>query len=195
MDWETDVQTYLAIFLNGCPEELRPGLCPECGAEGKMHRHGKFSRKAITFIEAVIIPIYRFKCYACKGCTVSLIPSFLGAHQQAIWDAQEEIIRQNENGNSLEKVAERWKPSFVAFSVKTLWRWKKQWDQQLQEQESRIWAQLIDLIPHVTLPVGSQKPQRRWLWLFSLWEQFNSRHPQSFGLLHWLYRFCQSGPS
>lgn len=190
-DWEKNVQAYLEFIANGCPEELRPDQCLFCLTEGKMHRHGKFLRTVYTFCEAILIPIFRFRCYECKH-TVSILPSFIGSHQQAVWDAQEEIIRQNETGASLDKVAGGWKATFVPFSVKTLWRWKKQWDNRLQSFEGAVWTNVIKYIPHLQLPVGAQSPKSRWQWLFTLWEQLNSRHPQGFGLLHWLSSLARS---
>lgn len=192
MDWETDVQCYLTIFSEGCPEELRPMLCKNCMTECLLHRHGKYKRKVHVWELVILIFIYRFKCPVC-GHTLSLLPSFVGPHQQVTWDVQEKVIRENDAGTSLDEIASNWQPSYGAFSVKSLWRWKRQWDERLAILETPFWTWLIQHVPHLHIPVGVDKPVSKRAWLSEAWAQARTRiQSADFGLFHWLYRLSKS---
>jgi transposase-like protein len=193
MEWETDVHTYLQVFSEGCPEELRPTYCSHCRMDRLFHRHGKYQRKVFTWLECFLIFIYRFKCTAC-GHTQSLLPSFTGPHQQVIWDVQEEVVRKNEEGASLGDLTEELKPPAGPYSQKTLWRWKKTWERRLEAVEVYAWKWFLNRLPHLQMPVGEAKPKSRWGWLFHVFEQAGTYLSplQSFRLFHWLYRLHRS---
>lgn len=55
--------------LYGCPN-------PCCHYEGRLRRHGFYTRNALTLLTAYVIVIQRYYCPVCKK-TVSLLPSFL----------------------------------------------------------------------------------------------------------------------
>jgi len=188
MEWETNVHTYLEVFAEGCPEELRPAFCNHCRS-GPLHRHAKYKRNVFTWLECFLIFIYRFKCTAC-GHTQSLIPSFIGPHQQVIWDVQEEVVRRSEKGTPLCEVASQMAPPAGPYSERTLWRWKKEWEQRLATVESSAWEGLLNHFPNLQLPVGEAKPKGRWNWLFHAFEQSRS-YLKNLRLFHWLYRLCR----
>lgn len=50
--------------------------CPNCGYEGRLHRHGTYSRNVITFFQIFRINVQRFKCPKCKK-TCSMLPCYL----------------------------------------------------------------------------------------------------------------------
>ncbi len=56
-----------------------------CGYEGRLHRHGFYSRNAITRYSTHRIFILRIKCPSCFG-TYSLLPSFLIPYRQYTFD-------------------------------------------------------------------------------------------------------------
>lgn len=66
-------------------ENLFPDLwgCPNpcCHYEGRLRRHGFYTRNALTIRASYVIVIQRYYCPACRK-TVSLLPSFLAPHFQ-----------------------------------------------------------------------------------------------------------------
>ncbi len=60
--------------INGCPN-------PNCCFEGRLRRHGFYSRTALTLTATYIIFIQRYYCPFCKR-TLSLQPSFLAPRFQ-----------------------------------------------------------------------------------------------------------------
>lgn len=59
--------------------------CKKCCYEGRLHRHGTYSRNVITFFQVFQINIQRFKCPICKK-TCSMLPSFLIPYFQYSFD-------------------------------------------------------------------------------------------------------------
>lgn len=59
--------------------------CKNCGYEGRLHRHGSYTRNVITFFQVFIINVQRFKCPNCKK-TCSMLPSFLIPYFQYSFD-------------------------------------------------------------------------------------------------------------
>jgi len=60
--------------LYGCPN-------PCCHYEGRLRRHGFYTRNALTLLTTYVIVIQRYYCPACKK-TISLLPSFLAPRFQ-----------------------------------------------------------------------------------------------------------------
>lgn len=58
----------------GCPY-------PNCHFQGRLRRHGFYSRNVLTFRSFLLIFIQRYYCPSCKH-TVSLLPTFLMPHFQ-----------------------------------------------------------------------------------------------------------------
>ena len=187
------VQSYIELFSHGCPNHLRPTMCPHCQAEVMLHKHGSFERTVYTLLEAFIISIFRFKCIKC-GRTTSLLPNFVMEHHQVAWDVKEEVIRQQLSGVALAKIAEDLVTSAGRFSEKTLWRWSKAIRDELRDSSSEQWRVILEKLPHVEIPVGPSKPVQEWSWLFRAWEQVRSMIPGylNIGLLTWLYQIKHS---
>lgn len=70
-----------------------------------LHRHGHYERMVYFLGNQFLIVIYRFKCPKCNHA-YGLLPSFAGKNQQAAWDIQETILREQAAGASLADVAE-----------------------------------------------------------------------------------------
>jgi hypothetical protein len=187
------VQSYIEGFFNGCPNHLRPMVCPYCQAEVMLHKHGSFKRTVYTLLEVFIISIFRFKCIKC-GRVTSLLPSFVMEHHQVAWEVKEEVIRQKSTGIALSKIAEDLVSSAGRFSEKTLWRWSKTIRNELRDSSSEQWQVILEKLPHVEIPVGSSKPIQEWAWLFRAWEQVRSTIQgfRNIGLLAWLYQIKRS---
>lgn len=60
--------------LYGCPN-------PCCSYQGRLRKHGFYTRNALTLMAAYLIVIQRYYCPACRK-TVSLLPSFLAPRFQ-----------------------------------------------------------------------------------------------------------------
>lgn len=187
------VQSYIEVFIDGCPNHLRPMMCPHCQAEVMLHKHGSFKRTVYTLLEVFIISIFRFKCTKC-GRSTSLRPNFVMEHHQVAWEVKEEVIRQQLSGIALSKIAEDLVSSAGKFSEKTLWRWSKAIRDELRDSSSEQWQVILEKLPHVEIPVGPSKPVREWAWLFRAWEQVRSMIPTyiNISLLAWLYQIKRS---
>jgi hypothetical protein len=180
------VQTYLEVFSDGCPEEYRPCKCILCGVERRLHRHDHYTRTVYTATESHPITIYRFLCPICSKAH-SLLPPFIGSHEQATWDVQEQAIRQHSLGKPLVEIAESLPAAGGPYSEKTIWRWLGRCNEHLDVLGSLAWQQALQIFPHLDLPVGAARPRSEWGWLLDAWEQVNNAHPIE-NLLSWLYR-------
>lgn len=191
MKWDTNVNTYILIFKDGCPNYLRPEICPHCGFKGLLHCHGHYNRTVITLIDKYTIVIYRFKC-PCVTCskTYSLKPSFIGAKRQATWDVEEDVFDNNEMGTPLAKLAEDFPPPVGPYSEKTFWRWQNGWNKRLEAIHPAIFKHVIVRIPQLPMPVGKDKPANTKEWLTYLWSKWKDFFPEDkhVGLFQWLYR-------
>ena len=187
------VQSYIEGFIDGCPNHLRPMMCPHCFKKVMLHKHGSFERTVYTLLEAFIISIFRFKCIKC-GRSTSLLPNFVMEHHQVAWEVKEEVIRQQLSGVALAKISEDLVTSAGKFSEKTLWRWSKAIHDELRDSSPELWRVILEKLPHVKIPVGPSKPVREWTWLFGIWGQVRSRIPgySNLGLLAWLYQIKRS---
>ena len=183
------VQSYIKEFVDGCPNHLRPTVCPHCLEKVMLHKHGSFKRTVYTLLEAFNISIFRFKCMKC-GRATSLLPNFVMEHHQVAWDVKEEIIRQQLSGVALAKISETLETSAGKFSEKTLWRWNKAIRVELRESSSELWRFILEKLPHVKIPVGSSKPVREFVWLFGTWEHVRSKVQGylNIGLLEWIFQ-------
>lgn len=184
------VQSYLEDFIDGCPNHLRPMVCPHCEAKVMLHKHGSFKRTVYTLLEEFVIAIYRFICpiNTCKQ-SISLVPNFVPKYHQVAWEVKEEVIRQQLSGVALMKISEDMVISAGKFSEKTLWRWSKAIRDKLRESSSEQWQVILEKLPHLEIHVGPEKPLREWGWLFRAWEQVRLMIPDyvEIGLLAWLY--------
>ena len=193
------VQDYIEAFMDGCPENIRPMICPHCLANVMLHKHGHFERSVFTLLKVFIIVIYRFKC-PILGClkTISLLPSFVDEHHQVAWEIKDEVIRQQSSGIALATIAETMKTSAGKFSEKTLWRWSRAFREDMgadvQESLAKEWTFVLEQLPHMLLPVGVSKPKSESAWLFRAWDQVREVLPERFslGILEWLYRIKRS---
>lgn len=164
-----------------------------------LHKHGSFERSVFTLLTASIIVIYRFKC-PILGCqkTTSLLPIFVDEHHQVAWEVKDEVIRQQLSGIALVKVAETLQTSAGKFSEKTLWRWSRDFREDMGEDVreflSEKWQFVLEKMPHMVILVGESKPNREWAWLFKAWDQIREFLPERFGLsiLEWLYQTKRS---
>lgn len=188
------VQLYIEEFINGCPNYLRPRVCPHCLARVMLHKHGSFKRTVYTLLKAFILSIYRFKCCEC-GKVTSFLPNFVKEHHQIAWEVKEEVIRQQLSGVSLVKIAETLVTSAGKVSEKTLWRWSKAIRNDLKDVSSEVWMAILVRLPHVEIPVGPSKPDQEWSWLFRSWDQMRTNIPQYRfrDLLTWIYQLKRSG--
>lgn len=59
--------------------------CKNCGYEGRLHRHGFYSRNVITRYTVYRVFILRLKCPSCNK-TYSVLPSFLIPYYQYSFD-------------------------------------------------------------------------------------------------------------
>ncbi len=187
------VQSYIELFSEGCPTNLRPTICPHCQEAVMLHKHGSFKRTVYTLLEEFIISIYRFKCIEC-GRATSLLPNFVMEHHQVAWVVKEEVVRQQLSGVALAKISEDLDTSAGKFSEKTLWRWTKAIRDEIRDSSSELWRVILEKLPHVEIPVGPSKPVREQAWLFRTWEQVRSMVPgyRNIGLLAWLYQIKRS---
>jgi transposase-like protein len=167
MNWDTCVKDYLKMVANGCPDEFRPTWCEHCQSEAKFHKLGSFTRSVLTMEELLEITIFRFKCTLC-GKTRGILPSFLRRNYAAALDVQEHVVRRHEEGVSLRVISEQL-PSLLAFSEKTLWRWKNYWKKLLDRLNPGIWHTVLSRFPHLLLPRGSDTPSSVWDWVFWVW--------------------------
>lgn len=183
------VQLYIEKFINGCPNHLRPRVCPHCQVEAMLHKHGSFKRTVYTLVKDFIISIYRFKCTEC-GKTTSLLPIFVKEHHQVAWEVKEKVVRQQLAGISLVRIAEDLVTSAGKLSEKTLWRWSKAIREDLRDSSSNVWMTILERLPHLAIPVGPSKPDQEWVWLFRTWDQMRARIPQYRfrGFLAWFYQ-------
>lgn len=187
------VQSYIENFIDGCPNHLRPTMCPHCQVEVTLQKHGSFKRTVYTLLEAFIISIFRFKCTECDR-TTSLLPNFVKEHHQVAWEVKEEVIRQKLSGIALLKLSEDLETSAGKFSEKTLWRWIKAIHNDLKDSSSEQWQMILEKWPHIEILVGPLKPTQEWTWLFRAWDQVRSKIPEymNMSLLTWFYQIKYS---
>lgn len=187
MDWQLDVHTYLQLFEISFPEEYRPNTCPVC-QHSVLHHHGKYSRHVLTIEEDIEIPIYRFKCAACAK-TFSLLPSFIGKHQQVTWDVQEEVFAAIDEGEPLETAAVKVPSPIGPFSSKTVWRWHKDWALLLEKVEHRFWQWALKRYPSLSFPDRKQRSLYQWFQV--IWEQIKPFRA-NIGVFHGIQKYFVS---
>lgn len=151
MDWDTNVQSYLALFAAGFPEELRPKICPLCKWDGFQQKHARFTRGLQTLSEFFTITIQRFFCQACKD-THSVVPAFYRPNHTLSNEVQEVVMARLDNGESLRSAGEAILPG-VTIDKKTVRRWKSCWETTMKDKENVFVAQALILLPALVLPV------------------------------------------
>ena len=168
------VEKYIESFAAGCPESLKPTVCPSCGYEGKLHRHGRYLRKLFMVGGEFEIPIYRFKCPCCKKA-VGLLPSFVCEGSQIGLSIHEEVLRKRSEGESLVKIENTLIVAGGPYSERTLWRWTRMWDIKLRIAAAGLWKYILTSMPHLTLLVGKLLPRDEWGHLFSAFKQLREK--------------------
>ena len=189
-----NVETYLELFKDGCPDSLRPMVCLHCQGQLMLHRHGHYERMVYFLDKQFLIVVYRFKCPNCNHAD-GLLPSFVGKNQQAAWDIQETVLREQAAGASLADVAENLDDvPGGPYAEKTLWHWVSRWSKELPRWTPAVWAFVLERIPHAKIPVGAKKTRQEWAWLFDAWDQMRAKAPglQGENLLQWLCRQAYS---
>mgnify|MGYP000942764416 CR=1 FL=1 len=191
MTWDTCVKDYLQLIKGGCPEELRPTWCRRCQSEAKFHKHGEYKRTIITIGEPLEITVFRFKCSSCN-MTCSILPPFLRRNHIAALDVQEQVTLRHIQGISLRIISEQL-PAQLAFSEKTLWRWKKYWQKRLDKLRSTFWPIVLARCPHLLFPRGgSSVPSSSWAWFFWVWNKTRGQWTdRPAGALQWLVLLSQ----
>ena len=168
------VERYIESFAAGCPEIFKPTVCPSCGYEGKLHRHGRYLRKLFMVGGEFEIPIYRFKCPCCKKA-VGLLPSFVCKGSQVGLSIHEEVLRKRSEGESLVKIENTLIVAGGPYSERTLWRWTRMWDIRLRIAAAGLWKYILTSMPHLTLLVGKLLPRDEWGHLFSAFKQLREK--------------------
>ena len=139
-----DVETYLELFKDGCPDSLRPMACSHCHEQLMLHRHGHYERTVYFLENQFLIVVYRFKCPNCNRVD-GLLPSFVGKNQQAAWDIQETVLREQAAGASLANAAENLDDiPGGPYTEKTFWRWVSRWNKELPRWTPAVWAFVLE---------------------------------------------------
>lgn len=180
VDATSDVKAYLAWAEDDLPEADRPGRCRRCASDRRPHKHGRFWRIVFTRSGWFRIPVCRFRCPDCKG-TMSLPPDFVEAHHQTAVDVKEEVVRLSSEGHSLSEIAEQSKNGAGGgYAEKTLWRWRRCWEQRRRRHEQQLWTSLVHQGLDGPLPRERKSP---WRALFASWPQPPHRPPSLFTAL------------
>lgn len=174
MDWPTDVKSYIKLFKDGCPGELRPKVCPMCESNRFQQKHAHFERNLHTILELVTLTIYRFLCPTCEA-TYSLLPSFLRKNHTIANEVQEEVVARMDSGQAMMQAKEDICPG-VTVSKKTVRRWNEFWEPLVETKEELFVQQALILLPALTLPVGERKTASAstpYRWLSYIWQQIS----------------------
>jgi hypothetical protein len=163
----------MELFVKSCPEEYRPSVCPHCGFEGKLHKHGSYERLLFTLQKEYTVKIFRFKCSACSS-TSGLLPLFLVSKRQEGFCVVEDVLLRRSRGASLAGIAKAMTCAGGSYSERTLWRWCKRWDAQLKQWADRLWSYILGRLPHVALPARRLKLKDEWGYLMTTYRQLNS---------------------
>jgi len=175
------------------PKEIRPRFCKWCQKEIFFHHHGHYERFVYTLTEQLMIIIHRFICPLCRH-TKGYLPNFIESHRQTAWEIHEEVLEKNNQGISLEKAGEEISRPAGPYSAKTTWRWKKYWEQIIQEKEHKIWELLLIHNPHLNIPVAQSKGKTPLDWLLKIWPGIQGGFRDKPGLLQWLYTIIKTHP-
>lgn len=142
----------------------------------------------MTEPQGIEIPIFRFLCPDCDK-TFSIIPSFVEKRHQMALDIKEKIIRKREEGATLSEVERTTTPlPGGQYSVKTIRRWTKVWNERLGRLQAEVWHFLLARLPHICFPKGGAGSL--WLVFFELWEQIRQKFKDwgNVCFLHYLNR-------
>lgn len=175
MDWDSDVNSFIATFADGCPEELRPMTCPKCKRVAFQQKHGHFERTLHTLLGLINLTVYRFLCSTCKD-TYSLLPSFFRTKHTIANKVQESVVALIDSGEGMIQAGEAICTG-VTVSKKTVRRWKDFWGTLVDAQEEMFVQQALVLMPALTLPVGEAKTAAAstpFRWLSYIWQQISN---------------------
>lgn len=150
-------------------EATRPTVCPSCGHQ-TLHRHGKYSRCVYTEDQRVPITVLRFLCTACRR-TISILPDFIGRHQQISWAMQEQVCAACDNGLSMQKTAATVAPPTGPISPRTVSRWWRKWRVLLEETQTQFWTAVLSIRAFVRFPVGQERPKSLYRWMNEVWNR------------------------
>jgi transposase-like protein len=181
------VQTHSVIIVTGSPEG-----CPWCSHK-VLHRHAKYSRFLYMQDQRVQVVVQRFICTSCKR-TTSLLPDFVGTHQQLSWPVQEQVYVARETGLSAEQTAMSVAQPAGPISIRTVQRLRKKWTALLVEMQTFFWQAVLLIQATVDLPVGSDKPQNLYGWMNRVWQSIRSKTSTT-GLFDFLHRLRRSSTS
>jgi hypothetical protein len=175
VDWNSNVNKYIETFTDGCPEELRPKVCPKCESEKLQQKHAHFTRNIHTLLELVTLTIYRFLCPTCEA-TYSLLPSFFRKNHTIANEVQELVIARMDSGEAMMQAGGNICAS-VTVSKKTVGRWRNFWEPLIEAQEEMFVQQVLILKPALALPVGDAKTVAAgtpFRWLSYIWHQVST---------------------
>jgi transposase-like protein len=150
-------------------EATRPTGCPCCGHH-TLHRHGKYSRYVYTEDQRVRITVLRFLCTACRR-TISILPDFIGRHQQMSWVVQEQVCAACEDGLSMEEAASTVSPPAGPISPRTVRKWWRKWRVLLEETQTQFWSAVFAIRAFVRFPVGQERPKSLYRWMNEVWNR------------------------
>ncbi|WP_281884142.1 hypothetical protein [Paenibacillus sp. YYML68] len=97
------------------------------------------------------------------------MPSFVERYHQTAIDVKEAIVLAGEDGLSLSEIAaESQAYAGGPYAEKTLWRWRRCWEQRRIAQEARVWATLFHEGMDEALP---RERRSAWKALWAAWRQ------------------------
>lgn len=166
MDPLSNVHSYLEFCEHPDLSIIRPQTCTRCGRQHPLSKHDQFERDVCCGKHRDRIRLFRFRCEAC-GKTVTVYPSFIGRYQRCIWDLQEDVLLEHENGQSLEQVGESVPYPSGPISSKTVWRWYKRWKARMDSMETGFWQCVLVAKPSLEIPRGRDRPVKR----IGLWKR------------------------
>jgi DNA-directed RNA polymerase subunit RPC12/RpoP len=150
-------------------ETTRPTNCPYCGHQ-TLHLHAKYTRYVYSEDKRLRITVPRFLCAACRR-TLSVLPDFIGEHQQMSWAVQERVCAACNDGLSMEEAASTISPPAGPIAPRTVCRWWRKWRVLLEETQTQFWSAVLAIRAFVRFPVGQDRPQNLYRWMNELWNR------------------------
>ncbi len=190
MELFPNVHSYLEFCEHPDLSKIRPQACTGCGRPHPLSKHDRFERDVCCGQHRYHITLFRFRCEAC-GKTVTVYPPFIGRYQRCIWDLQEDVLLEHENGKSLEQAGEAVPYPSGPVSSKTVWRWYKRWKAWMDSMESGFWQCVLVAKPTLEIPRGRDRPAKP----IALWKHiWRESLPMgvSVGLFQGLFRLRHS---
>lgn len=185
-----NVESYLRFCEAPDLDLLRPPSCEYCGCT-TLHSHGCYVRNVWAEEKLWRIRVFRFRC-ANSDCkhTCSVLPSFVDRYERFTWDVQE-VVCTKADEQSLEEAAKRLPAPVGPLCARTVWRWMKRWQEDMDKLDSQFWQYVISLHPTIRMPRGRNRPTQRLRYWQQIWMEL-SPSKVNVGLFHGLYRLRQS---